>query len=149
MLIAGLVICSPSCPVAEQTTAPDPAGEWLVKDKTAHIHIASCNKKLWGVISWVQTPDTDKNNPDASKRNRPVLGLPILLGLQPGDSGEWSGNIYNADNGKIYKGGIHLKSADILHVEGCIFGGILCGGEDWMRLALGQETPDGICGQVE
>jgi uncharacterized protein (DUF2147 family) len=127
-----------------------PAGEWLVKDGTAHIRIALCNGKLWGVISWVNAPDTDKNNPDVSKRGRSTLGLPILLGMQPAKTDEWDGDIYNAENGKIYNGDISLKSANTLHVEGCVFGGLICGGEDWTRLDAQQrqESSDEVCRQA-
>lgn len=110
-------------------------GEWLVKDRTAHIRIANCNGKLWGTISWAEKPGTDENNPDPTKRSRSVLGMPILLGMQADiDSrAKWKGDIYNADNGKTYHGSITLASIDTLHVEGC-FWSILCGGENWIRL---------------
>ncbi len=123
------------CVAAEES----PVGEWLVKDKTAHIRILTCDKALWGIISWVETPGADTNNPDISKRNRPILGLPILLGLQPGKEREWDGNIYNADNGKTYKGNIRMKSENVLYVAGCVLGGLICGGEDWTRM---QPSPD-------
>lgn len=121
---------------------PGLAGTWLVKDKTAHIRLFPCGQKLWGVISWVQMPDTDKHNPDITRRNRPVLGMPILLGFEQDKNGGWNGDIYNADNGKIYQSHIHLKSENVLHVEGCVWG-ILCGGEDWTRLSISDpDVPD-------
>ena len=135
---------------AEDTQSP--VGQWMVKDKTAHIRIENCGGKLWGVISWVQTPGTDEHNPDPSRRSRSVLGLPILLGLQPGENGRWNGDIYDADNGKKYKGGIRLVSENMLHVEGCIWGGIFCGGEDWMRIGTSDgsgDPPNAVCSRVE
>jgi uncharacterized protein (DUF2147 family) len=122
----------------------DPTGEWLVHDQTAHIRILTCGQKLWGIISWVKTPGTDENNPDASKRNRSVLGIPILLGMQAAEDSRWQGNIYNADNGKTYEGNIHLISTDILHVSGCVLDGLLCGGEDWTRLPTTEDADTGL-----
>lgn len=132
---------------AEEITAQ---GEWLVKDKTAHIRIADCKGKLWGVISWADKPDVDTNNPDPALRNRPVLGMPILLGMLPGKDQRWEGDIYNAQNGKIYHSSIRLESADVLHIEGCVLFGLLCGGEDWTRIkpVLGAQDADTPCQHV-
>jgi uncharacterized protein (DUF2147 family) len=129
-------------------SAASPVGEWLVKDKTAHIRIADCGGKLWGVIGWVDKPGgTDEHNPDVSKRNRSVLGMPILLGMKAKAGGtEWDGDIYDADSGDTYHGNITLKSEDTLHIEGC-FLGFLCGGEDWTRIkdAAEIETDEALC----
>jgi uncharacterized protein (DUF2147 family) len=46
---------------------------------------------------------------------------------------KWSGEIYNADDGKSYHSNISLSGADALRVEGCV--GPLCGGETWTRAA--------------
>src|ERR1700735_5172820 len=83
-LSLALMLCAGSCLAADQ----NPVGEWLVKDKTAHIRIVACHRRLWGVISWLTVANeknTDKNNPEIARRSRPILGLPILLGMQPGD----------------------------------------------------------------
>ncbi len=131
--------------------APAPVGEWLVKDKSAHMRIADCGGRLWGVISWVKTPGgVDDHNPDVSKRNRPVLGLPILLGMKEKAVGsEWDGDIYDADSGDTYHGDITLKSEDTLHVEGCVMG-FLCGGEDWTRIkeVKEAEADEEVCGRI-
>jgi hypothetical protein len=44
----------------------------------------------------------------------------------------WEGSLYNAENGKIYSGGVTVVSAEGLRVRGCVLG-ILCGGEDWTQ----------------
>jgi uncharacterized protein (DUF2147 family) len=46
----------------------------------------------------------------------------------------WDGRIYNAENGKTYTGNIRLKNASTLRVEGCAFGGLICGGQNWSRV---------------
>jgi uncharacterized protein (DUF2147 family) len=129
---------------------PAPVGEWLVKDKTAHIQVIDCRGALWGVISWTAEPGTDQNNPDPAKQGRSVIGLPILLNMETSAAlGEWEGKIYNADNGKIYSGDISLKSPDILHVEGCVLG-IMCGGEDWTRLKSSSlHSPHTSCEELQ
>jgi uncharacterized protein (DUF2147 family) len=116
--------------------AADPSGEWLVADKVARIKIENCKGAYWGVISWEKEPGFDKDNPDASKRTRPTLGIPILLGMKPSDPNKWEGKIYNAENGKTYTASISLTSPDVLDVKGCVMG-FLCGGEKWTRHKTG------------
>ncbi|BAT59615.1 hypothetical protein GJW-30_1_02148 [Variibacter gotjawalensis] len=113
--------------------AADPTGEWLVADKVAKIKIENCKGAYWGVISWEKEPGVDKENPDAAKRTRPTLGMPIILGMKPSDPNKWEGQIYNAENGKTYTASISLDNPDLLNVRGCVMG-FLCGGEKWTRV---------------
>jgi uncharacterized protein (DUF2147 family) len=112
---------------------PQPIGEWRVANGLANIRIDDCDGALWGVISWEKEPGTDSNNPNPGERNRPTLGLHILLNMKPTKPGLWQGEVYNAENGKTYESKISLASADVLRIEGCILG-FLCGGENWTRV---------------
>jgi uncharacterized protein (DUF2147 family) len=124
---------------AGPTAKPDPTGDWLVHDRTAVIRIAACGDALCGSVAWTKDEGgVDENNPDPAKRTRPIMGLPILLGMKPSNDGRWEGEVYNAENGKIYTSHIWLKSDDVLRIEGCVLG-FLCGGEDWTRTKL--DTP--------
>lgn len=129
--------------------AAEPVGEWLVADGSARIKIDNCGGGLWGVISWEKQAGRDENNPDPSKRDRPTLGLPILIDMKSNQAGQWNGDVYNAENGKIYTAHISLVSADILKIAGCVLG-ILCGGENWTRfkapsdVSKGRTAPPGV-----
>src|SRR5581483_10340286 len=59
----------------------DPIGDWLVAKRYAIIRIANCGGQIWGIVSWALRPELDKNNPDPSKRSRPTLGMPVILGM--------------------------------------------------------------------
>jgi uncharacterized protein (DUF2147 family) len=120
--------------------AADPIGDWLVKDGYAHIRIDNCAGKMWGIVAWEKTPGAiDNENPDPTKKGRPVLGMPILLGMKPTKPNLWEGEIYNANNGKIYDAKISMVNDNTLKLEGCVgkqfFGDIFCGGENWTRVA--------------
>ncbi len=127
---------------AMPASAAEPLGEWLVKDGSARIKIDHCGDGLWGVVAWEKQAGRDENNPDASKRSRPTLGLPILLDMKPAKPGRWDGEVYNAENGKTYTSNISLPSADVLRIEGCVLG-FLCGGEDWTRFKAPPEATKG------
>jgi uncharacterized protein (DUF2147 family) len=130
-IFAGLVLLSGAMPAL----ALDPTGDWRVADGVATIRVAQCNGSMWGVVVWEKEPGgRDSNNPDASKRNRPTLGMPILLDMKkkPG-SDQWEGQVYNAKDGQTYSSTIAPTDPNHLEIRGCVLG-FLCGGETWTRV---------------
>lgn len=115
--------------------AADPTGDWRVADGVANIRVARCGSSLWGVVAWEKQPGgRDSNNPDASKRNRPTLGMPILLDMKKEAGTEsWQGSVYNAKDGQTYASSISPTDPNHLAIRGCVLG-FLCGGETWTRV---------------
>ena len=133
---AAAVAAAPAPAAAEATASYDPKspiGEWVTEDGEGRVRIRACGQALCGVISSGDPKDTDRHNPDAGKRNRPLLGTPVLIDMKSVNNKRWEGEIYNAKNGKTYASNIMLKNPDVLRVEGCVFGGFFCGGQDWTR----------------
>jgi uncharacterized protein (DUF2147 family) len=126
----------PAAAAAEPAASYDaksPIGEWITEDGEGRVRIRACGQALCGVISSGDPKETDRHNPDVNKRNRPLLGTPVLIDMKSVNSKRWEGEIYNAKNGKTYASNIMLKNPDVLRVEGCVFGGFFCGGQDWVR----------------
>lgn len=135
------------------TAAPkDPSGTWLTEDGRARVRIERCGPaqaQICGYVVWLKVPLTDKGeprvdfkNPDARKRTRPSLGLQLALGLKPNKDDKYAGQLYNAEDGKLYDVTLELESPDELSIGGCVFG-ILCGSQGWTRVkdvAPGQLT---------
>jgi uncharacterized protein (DUF2147 family) len=146
-ILGTLGVLTGAIAAAGPAQAAELTGVWMVADGTAKIQIDNCGGSLWGVVVWEREPGHDMANPDASLRGRPTLGIPILLGLRPGaqqgwqggqqggPQEEWRGHVYNAKNGETYEVHIRLASQDVLHLEGCVLGGLFCGGENWSRAA--------------
>jgi uncharacterized protein (DUF2147 family) len=78
------------------------------------------------------TPRTDVKNPDPRKRARPLVGLTLLDNLKPEEE-KFSGEIYNADEGKMYQVSLARESGSELSVSGCLLK-ILCGSQTWTRV---------------
>ncbi len=125
--------------------AADPFGTWLTEDKKAQIRVVNCGGALCGNIVWLQEPidpetnkpKTDKNNPDATKRSRPLLGVPIVLGMKPkGTPGTWEGQVYkaDADSPGIYSGSFTLTGPNTAELKGCVMGGMICRSQTWTKL---------------
>lgn len=115
--------------------APAPiAGRWVTEDKAALVEIASCGQALCGRIVRVlkvdpSKPTTDVNNPDASLRKRPIVGLPFLTGFVA-DGDEWAGRIYDPRNGRSYRS-VVTRAGGTLKVKGCF--GPFCRTQTWSR----------------
>ena len=122
-------------------SASDPTGTWNTKGHLAQVVVAKCGQDLCGTIVALKDPidpatgkpQMDTENEDATKRNRPVLGLQIVSGMKPHGANKWSGQIYSPEDGKSVNGNIMLNDPNTLEVEGCIMGGLLCRSEIWTR----------------
>ena len=74
-------------------------GKWMTVGKDSIVEIAPCGAKLCGKIAKLLRPveggpPTDRNNPNAALKSRPLLGLPILVDFT--DNGPaWGGTIYD------------------------------------------------------
>ena len=133
-----------SMPAFAQPAKLDPAGTWLTEDGRAKIRIEKCgedNAKLCGFVAWMKDPTnekgqprTDIKNPDPAKRNRPSLGLELMEELKAEDSTHFSGEIYNAEDGKKYAVTLGIEKPAELEVRGCLLH-FLCGSQTWTRVA--------------
>ena len=78
-------------------------------------------------------PKTDNNNKDASKQGRPLIGVPIVLGMKPAGGDKWEGQVYNAEDGNTYSGSFTMSGANTAELKGCVMGGLICKGQTWTR----------------
>lgn len=119
----------------------DPAGVWLTQQGDARIQVSRCGAGICGRIVWLRDPidpktnkpQVDDKNPNPALQQRPIIGLSLLIGMKPSGPAKWSGQIYNADDGKTYIAHVTVTDGGTLDVTGCIAGGMLCGGETWTR----------------
>ncbi len=127
---------------AQPAGAGSPTGTWLTEPGTSRIKIADCGGALCGTIVWMkepidpetQKPRLDKLNADADKRGRPLIGVGIVLGMKPSGADIWTGEVYNAEDGKTYSGSITMLPAGTLRLEGCALGGLVCRSQVWTRV---------------
>ena len=137
-LVAATVLCGSQ---ARAQASLDVAGTWLTEDGRAKIRTEHCGEKLCGYVVWMKQPlnekgepRTDLKNPDPAKRNRPSLGLELMNGLKAEDETHYSGQIYNAEDGKMYDVTVSMEKAEELNIHGCLLR-FLCGSQSWERVA--------------
>lgn len=115
-------------------------GIYYNTEKTSKIKIfKATNGKYYGKIIWLETEGKkDENNPDPSKRNKPLLGMLFVKGFNYiVDKKQWAGGtIYDPDNGKTYDCYMWFEDGnkDILHVKGYVMGMKFAGRKvEWTR----------------
>jgi uncharacterized protein (DUF2147 family) len=123
---------------SSQALAGDPAGMWLSQDGDVKMKVSHCGANICGAIAWLKEPNdkngkpkVDANNADASKRNRPVMGTAIILPMKADGADKWSGQVYNAEDGKTYSGSFALSGANKADLKGCV--AIICKTKTWTR----------------
>ena len=122
-------------------SAGDPRGNWMTENGRAKVAIVNCGGGLCGNIVALKEPNdpatgqpkTDKNNPDAAKRIRPMVGVQIVIDMKPDTADKWKGQVYNAEDGKTYSGSITLVDTKTLTLQGCALGGLICKSQTWTR----------------
>lgn len=119
---------------AGPSRADDPTGIWLVADRTAQMKMELCADGYYASIDWEKKPGSDANNPDPTKRGRPLTGVSILMAMKPTKTNEWDGQVYNPKDGQVYHAHMVLPRRDALRIEGCVLGGLICDGETWTRV---------------
>lgn len=116
-------------------------GRWYTTDNAGIVEIYQCGTKLCGKITWLKEPNqdngkpkVDENNPDASKRNQPIIGLVILKGFVADGDNKWEdGEIYDPENGKTYSCKMSLNG-NTLEVRGYIGVSLFGRTEKWTRV---------------
>lgn len=129
--------------LATPALAADPVeGQWLVQGGSAKVRVAPCaadKAKMCGAIVWLKNPNDkagqpvkDANNPDASQRSKPLLGLNMIRDFKQAGPGKWTGGkIYDPGAGKTYGSKMSLNGDGTLKVEGCI--AVVCQAQTWKR----------------
>ncbi|MGH6989784.1 MAG: DUF2147 domain-containing protein [Stellaceae bacterium] len=118
-------------------------GRWLTANHHAVVEIGHCGADICGRLDWLYrpirhgAPARDENNPDQSRRGRPLCGLVMLYDFKPDPSNprHWRGGyIYDPETGDTYHAEMTLVDPAHLHLRGYV--GIPLFGETqtWTRI---------------
>lgn len=124
---AGLALPILLMPFATPALAAAPSGIWSMSNGKVTVRISSCGSNLCAKIVGLKEPiskidgkpKVDRENPDTDRRQRPLIGLSILIGMKPAGDGKWQGAIYNPDDGKTYSATVR-HDGGTMKVKGCV-----------------------------
>ena len=119
----------------------DIVGKWLNATGEGQIEIYKKGDKYFGKLAWIKEPNdekgkvkTDIKNPNASLRNKPILGIELLKDFVF-ESPKWTdGTIYDPKSGKTYSCNLTLKDQNHLSVRGYIGISLIGRSEVWKRI---------------
>ena len=130
-----------SAPATLASADGNPEGVWTMTNGKVTVQVRDCGGKLCGAIVALKEPiskidgkpKVDRENPKPALRNRPLIGLAVLIAMKPAGDGKWNGAIYNPDDGRTYSASVELAGQDRLNVKGCV-AGILCKTNKFVRV---------------
>ena len=129
-LVLGIV------PAVHAQGASSVAGEWWTPGFNARVRIEPCGEAVCGRIVWLW----DETPKDIADKN-PLVGRQVIERMQAAEPGFWrSGRLYNPEDGRDYKGSLHLQSPNRLVVDGCVL--FICRTQVWRRADPSRCPPD-------
>lgn len=127
-------------------------GYWYTDKQEAKVEVTKKDGKFYGKLIWLKEPKYeaddpeagvekhDRENPDASLKSRPILGLEILKGFTYAGNNHWqNGTIYDPESGKTYKCKMWIEEKGKLNVKGYVGVSVLGRTTLWTRAT--QEEP--------
>src|ERR1700694_2011325 len=78
-----------------------PNGIWLTQAGDAKVRVSKCGRGICGVIVWLKDPidavtgkpQIDDKNPNPSLARRPMIGLPLFIGMHAAGPNKWLGRL--------------------------------------------------------
>ncbi len=107
-------------------------GTYINESGGTKVKLSDCEVGLCGTVIWMKNPVNDVNNPDASKRDRSVVGIQAVS-LKSTGPATFAGSLYDTESGKTYSGKAKFSEKNV-ELSGCVLGGLLCKTSVWQRV---------------
>ena len=141
--MAGILFAAATGQAKADPTSP--VGIWYTDGGESIIKVHGCASDpsdYCGTLVWLKeptesdgSPKLDKLNKDPAKKDKPIIGLDILLNMKSEDD-HWTGKAYNPEDGKFYDVTFKVKTDkeenDQADLRGCLFK-FLCKTETFNR----------------
>ena len=92
----------------------------------AYVTIAACDEAYCGTIS-----RTFRNGGEEFQSEN--IGRQILINMVAAGDGSYKGKAWRPSNNKVYIGKMSV-AGDALVLKGCVARGLICVGQDWVRI---------------
>ena len=124
ILLSALIFASPA-------TAQALEGQWTNFKKNVVVQVERCGPAYCGRV--VQASERAKEK--ARKGGTPnLIGTQILTGLKPLGDGRFRGQAFVPKRNLHATATVKQVSDDVMQVQGCVLGGLLCDSERWTRI---------------
>jgi uncharacterized protein (DUF2147 family) len=124
ILVAASLFASPAAAQALE-------GQWTNYKKNVIVQVERCGTAFCGRV--VQASPKAKEK--ARRGGTPnLIGTQILTGLTPVGDGRFRGRAFVPKRNIHATATVRQVSDDVMQVQGCVFGGLLCDNERWTRV---------------
>jgi uncharacterized protein (DUF2147 family) len=124
ILVAASLFASPAAAQALE-------GQWTNYKKNVIVQVERCGTAFCGRV--VQASAKAKER--ARRGGTPnLIGTQILTGLTPVGDGRFRGRAFVPKRNIHATATVRQLSDDVMQVQGCVFGGLLCDNERWTRV---------------
>lgn len=136
MNLARLTLLAALCAVSTPSLADanKVSGVWQSQSGITRVKVVPCGTGLCGHVVWQKNPSKDVHNPDPAKRDRPIVGLQLVSNMKQVSENEWSGAIYNYEDGQTYAGKVKVVHGSAIEIGGCVMGGMICQSKTWTKV---------------
>jgi uncharacterized protein (DUF2147 family)/surface polysaccharide O-acyltransferase-like enzyme len=144
---ASIVVATALCSRAMPGLAASPLGLWYAEGGAARVEITACGEALCGRVVWLRSPFDengcelrDRQNPDPVLRDRPLVGLEILYGLERTAADTWEGgSIYDPTTGNTYRARLLLDGENRVKLRGYLGIPLLGRTTSWFRVGAEEQ----------
>jgi uncharacterized protein (DUF2147 family) len=124
ILLASLLLAAPAA-------AQELEGQWTNDKRTIVVQVERCGAAYCGKVIRA----TDKAKEKARKGGTAnLIGTQLLTGLTPIGGGRFRGRAFVPKRNLHATATVRQLSNDEMQVQGCVWGGLLCGKERWTRV---------------
>jgi len=124
ILVSALMFAAPA-------TAQALEGQWTNYKKNLIVQVERCGPAYCGRV--IQASERAKEK--ARKGGTPnLIGTQVLTGLKPLGDGRFRGQAFVPKRNLHATATVKQVSDDVMQVQGCVFGGLLCDSEKWTRV---------------
>ncbi len=145
---AGAFLAVTASSEVQRKPAASPIGRWYAEGGAAQIDLRDCGGALCGRIVSLRSPFDehgcelrDRHNPEDRLRQRPVIGLEILDGLErsAGEDGVWeNGTVYDPGSGNTFRATLTVADENRLELRGYVGIPLLGRTASWFRVGSEQ-----------
>ena len=117
--------------VAAPASAQELEGQWTNYKKNVVVQVERCGGAYCGRVVQASAKAREK----ARKGGTPnLVGTQILTGLKPVGNGKFRGRAFVPKRNIHATATVRQVSDDVMQVQGCVLGGLLCDNERWTRV---------------
>ena len=106
-------------------------GQWTNYKKNVVVQVERCGSAYCGRVVQASAKAKEK----ARRGGTPnLIGTQILTGLTPVGGGKFRGKAFVPKRNLHATATVRQVTDDVMQVQGCVFGGLLCDSERWTRV---------------